>query len=299
MDGDPLSISPFPNGLYCPGCGYDLRGLISDRCPECGLTIDPARSGLIAWERRKSLGHIRSFFPTLVKATFSPAQLAKATGSKVDVRSARLFRWIVRGLVILPVVSLFVFAVIENGGLNAIITIDGPERGSLESFWEPRFLWTVGATLWPTLPIGFAFSIILATGVSHWFFMKRLEPVRQNRAMAFSHYLAAPMGWIAVPAIAVAVIIFVEAMDHADSQEALAAIETICGRVAGLCLLLLVIALVNSLRAVDAATQCGIFRSLVAGVGVIVQAVLSLAIGLALFPSIVGLFRLMISSLWR
>lgn len=26
----------------CPGCGYSLRGLPDDRCPECGATIDTA-----------------------------------------------------------------------------------------------------------------------------------------------------------------------------------------------------------------------------------------------------------------
>jgi|GEM_PF-927371 len=28
------------NHPYCPECGYDLRGNISKRCPECGTAID-------------------------------------------------------------------------------------------------------------------------------------------------------------------------------------------------------------------------------------------------------------------
>ena len=28
----------------CPGCDYDLTGLDSDRCPECGTPIDPTLS---------------------------------------------------------------------------------------------------------------------------------------------------------------------------------------------------------------------------------------------------------------
>ena len=27
--------------LFCPGCGYNLTGLIENRCPECGKTFDP------------------------------------------------------------------------------------------------------------------------------------------------------------------------------------------------------------------------------------------------------------------
>jgi hypothetical protein len=30
------------SGIYCLGCYYDLRGLSSDRCPECGRPFDPA-----------------------------------------------------------------------------------------------------------------------------------------------------------------------------------------------------------------------------------------------------------------
>jgi hypothetical protein len=176
--------------MYCPGCGYDLRGLGSDRCPECGLSIDAVHSGIIPWERRKGIGYLESFFRTLVLATFRPAQLARATGAPIDIRSARLFRWIVRLLAIMPCVLLFALAAFLNGGLGAMITIDGP--GTTDPSWEPRFLWTAGAIFWPTLPVALALSCILATGIAPWFFMKRLEPTRRNRAMALSFYRRFP-----------------------------------------------------------------------------------------------------------
>jgi hypothetical protein len=31
-----------PETMRCLGCGYDLRGLPENRCPECGLPFDPA-----------------------------------------------------------------------------------------------------------------------------------------------------------------------------------------------------------------------------------------------------------------
>jgi hypothetical protein len=38
MSGSEL---PAPEGIYCLTCRYDLRGLTSNRCPECGRAFDP------------------------------------------------------------------------------------------------------------------------------------------------------------------------------------------------------------------------------------------------------------------
>src|SRR4051812_29675363 len=47
---------PADAGLFCLGCGYDLRGLSGDtaRCPECGLAIDRTVGGAsrIPWAHR-------------------------------------------------------------------------------------------------------------------------------------------------------------------------------------------------------------------------------------------------------
>jgi hypothetical protein len=287
------------DGTYCPGCGYDLRSLNSERCPECGLPIASTFTGIIPWERRKGIGFGSAFFRTLLTATFKPTHLARATGSPINVRSARLFRWIVRVLIIVPCVALFALALSQNGGTNALITIDGPYQGLLQPFWEPLFLWTVGATLWPILPIGFAFTVILATGISQWFFMKRLEPARRNRAMAFSYYLCSPLGWIFIPCVTCGAVMILSDSDWVGSSHAIDTMADISGLLCILSVLVLLIAIVNSIRAVDAATQCGVIRSLAIAAGVIAQAGVSIAIGLGLFPAVVGLFRLIITSLRR
>ena len=31
--------------LFCPNCGYNLRGIDSERCPECGVVIDREAMG--------------------------------------------------------------------------------------------------------------------------------------------------------------------------------------------------------------------------------------------------------------
>jgi hypothetical protein len=37
-------LVPWPR-RGCPGCGYDLASLESDRCPECGLALPAQRPG--------------------------------------------------------------------------------------------------------------------------------------------------------------------------------------------------------------------------------------------------------------
>jgi hypothetical protein len=55
---------------FCVGCGYNLRGLISDRCPECGLKLDEAAAAPIPWEGRRHLGAFRAFWRTVMQAMF-------------------------------------------------------------------------------------------------------------------------------------------------------------------------------------------------------------------------------------
>src|SRR2546430_12165891 len=79
---------------FCPDCGYDLRGLTSGRCPECGLLIDDAAlaASPIPWVHRRRIGRVRAFFRTLMLTTFRPKRLAAAAAVPVDYREAQRFR---------------------------------------------------------------------------------------------------------------------------------------------------------------------------------------------------------------
>src|SRR4051812_12709994 len=44
--------------LHCPQCGYNLRGIDSDVCPECGLAIDRVAfaQSQLPWSHRRRIG---------------------------------------------------------------------------------------------------------------------------------------------------------------------------------------------------------------------------------------------------
>jgi glutamate mutase epsilon subunit len=145
--------------------------------------------------------------------------------------------------------------------------------------------------------MGFIISVILSTGISHWFYLRRLEMARRNRAMVVSFYFFSPLGWVWVPCAAGAVVLAIPPL--ASTSQALGDLAMLSVLVCELSSLALVLAMLNSIRAADAAAHCGFVRSVVVAVGIVLQAAVSCVIGLGLFPAVVGLFRLMITSLWR
>jgi hypothetical protein len=87
---DPLVGVPW---LKCPVCGYDLRGLSENRCPECGKSFDPTK--------------LQITHETQTRETLSV--LAAVFGAKIFISL----------LVFLILGVPFVLAVVENS--NAVI----------------------------------------------------------------------------------------------------------------------------------------------------------------------------------
>src|SRR5690606_33860096 len=58
--------------VFCPWCGYDLRGRVGEACPECGGRIDREEllRSQIPWSHRRTLGRIRAFWQTVWLVTF-------------------------------------------------------------------------------------------------------------------------------------------------------------------------------------------------------------------------------------
>src|SRR5688572_21051733 len=96
--------------LFCPTCGYNLRGIESDRCPECGREIDRSTLAVskIPWVHRQEIGGVRAYFKTLVMATFRPRRIGEEAVRPVNYRDAQRFRWTTVAVVYLPLLVMAV-----------------------------------------------------------------------------------------------------------------------------------------------------------------------------------------------
>jgi hypothetical protein len=290
---------------FCPDCGYDLRGIASTRCPECGLAIDwTTPESPIPWTYRQRIGRLRALRKTMDLATFHPRKLATAIATPVDYPSAQCFRWIVIFLAAIPPIMFLVAAIIALGGTAFLsIVTDPPLTYSLSASpinfgWELRLIWSAGATLLPVLPIGILIAFILSTAAaSGWFRPRSLPVFRQNRAVAISQYAAAPLAWLILPAVTIGTTVVLQVQGVTTSTPLWPLVELLIW-VDGLALVLIpLLWWGNTLRLLAATTHCGAGRVAAASVTLPLLWIGSVVIGLGLFPLVIGFIWLMIDSL--
>ena len=182
--------------LFCPDCGYDLQGITSERCPECGIVIDRealARSQ-IPWSHRRQIGWWRAYWRTLKLVIFKSRILASEVARPVSYRDAQLFRLVTILLAIAPV--LVVIAVWW-------MTAEDRDRAGVADdwmslIWHPASSWypaeEVGGWIILLAMLGAIGALLTLTGVQSYFFHPRSLPVIwQNRAVALSYYTCAPV----------------------------------------------------------------------------------------------------------
>ena len=201
--------------LICPHCGYDLRATTADRCPECGLVIDPAalRTSGFPWAHRKDLGRVRAYAQTAWLVIIDGRTIAHEAARPQDPKDARSFRRITAALVALALLAACGLLLFLEEGRVTFAATPGTFRGvNVPNKWLQDVVvpWSAGTTLPPVIPlmlIGLAFHF---TAAHRRLFRLRSHPPRhRERAQAIAGYASAPMlllllailWWFAVEAL--------------------------------------------------------------------------------------------------
>ena len=287
----------------CPACDYDLRGISSPRCPECGLLIENAPPLSIPWEHRRQMGYVRAFWRTVRLAMFQCKRLAQAAEAPVDETSARRFRLVVSLIAAVPPAAILLAGIWHEGGTGFIATpsadpqviVTNLPSSAISS--ECMLLWSAGATLVPVLPIGMLLTMWLATGSARIWFRARPELGREQRPAALSHYACAPLVWlpIAAAAVSASLAIWAQANSINASNDMIVNIPILIA--AGVALFCLICWWLATMQLLARTTLCGWKRLVVANFALPVGWVLSAAIGLGLWPALAGLIWIGIDSL--
>jgi hypothetical protein len=209
----------------CSQCGYDLRGIASERCPECGFELagQVTLGGEIPWTYRKLRGRLRTFIETVNKVTIGGPWLSRVIAGPVSLADARRFWFIAATIASLPLIAVFVYVWTRFGDLIFVtylpdpLTLDpswrkgfglAPATASID--WAPAWLKT--DVLWPlsaglTRPgvaiVALWLFVLFGSGAPTYLFHPRsLSEVQRSRANAFAYYLCAPLVWATVPLLA-------------------------------------------------------------------------------------------------
>jgi len=123
----------------CPECGYSLRGLTSDRCPECGEPFPTTQRTFrrwalrrIPWDRRHRSSLVRAYFATVFLIVFCPWKAAR--GLVIPDRWGRAVRWAMGHTFIAGVLASFL------GGRHVGAHWIGRLLDSQAKIWNPELL---------------------------------------------------------------------------------------------------------------------------------------------------------------
>lgn len=187
---DPLP--EIPQDIFCQRCGYNLRGLTGNRCPECGRSLDGVRSLVpqIPWMYRKEIGWFRAYWRTVWFVMVRQARFCDEMARPVSFRGCQSFRRATLLSVALP--SLFPPLVLY------LTWKPQPFRFSNDLVSASYAAIAAG---WPLVILYFSWLLFLAaaTGVSSYFFHPKDIPIeQQNRAVALSYYACGPLAFFSI-----------------------------------------------------------------------------------------------------
>ncbi len=201
-----------PADLICPHCGYDLRMIASDRCPECGATIDreAGTRPCLPWTYRRTRGRITAYLQTVWMITLGTRRLAAEQSRPVSYRDARRFWMTTTALVSIPAIAAFALAWIAERGMeiafpninNALVFATKVDDSSWHTY-DVELPWLTGISIAPATMLFIGIAVATNLAIPSYFVTDRRQSAAERaRAVSLSHYASGVMFWW--PAISVA-----------------------------------------------------------------------------------------------
>ncbi len=170
--------------VFCPKCGYNLRGIESERCPECGYSLAFLKiaESQIPWVHRKQIGRFRAYWRTVWRATFRRLKFGEELARPMSVPDARRFHYVTMLHVYLAIVIL-----------TELLVFDGPQ-GLRASFGDHTAL---GVCVILVVHLCLLLSFGVACRIGGDTIRNKNMPIgRQAQAVGLGYYAAGAFAWL-------------------------------------------------------------------------------------------------------
>jgi hypothetical protein len=281
---------------FCVRCLYNLYGITSDRCPECGLPIDKSNVSSIPWEHRQTLGNTAAFLRTILLAILHPRLMAQSPASPAKYKQSRTFR-----IIVALIASLAPAAIVGASLPESLDYLLGYHARVISRHLRDELILIhlTGVALWPIIPLGFVIAFQLAAPCwRRWQLPAHAAVILQNRSMMMSNYAAAPLILTPLPVLATAAaILFQPHYYQPPPVRQLHALLLVIAIFSGLPMFYLLIRTIIILLA--ATVDASPLQIAAAIVFMALRWIAALVAGLLVWPTFAGLFALMLQGLFR
>ncbi len=170
--------------IFCPKCIYNLRGIESERCPECGYSLAFLKiaESQIPWVHRKEIGRFRAYWQTVWWATFHRLKFGEELTRPMSLPDARRFHYVT--------LCHFYLAIVP---LTVLLAIAGPRN--LQRAFQDHTTFAVCVVLVVHFCAMMFFAVVTRIG-GDTIRSKNMPVSRQAHCVGLGYYAAGACAWL-------------------------------------------------------------------------------------------------------